>query len=559
MKKLKTYILLVILLGAFACKEKDLELQPTTESASAYYKTDAQVQTALWAAYDPMQWVGNWGTTQITWGNVASDDAFAGGADENDQRGFQASDTYIASPSDPDNDLDHMWKNWWQAINRCDQIIYNTAEPFNPIKKKAIAEAKFLKAQYYFYLSRNFGGLPFWRKLPLPDEQFERKTQDSTFYFIEELLVQAIASGDMAERKSQTDPSEGTATKGSAQGYLAKVYMYHGSFYENGYQGNTVDVAKAKEIYQKAIDVMTDIENSGQYALLANYQEIFLHATKHCVESLFEVNFSSLSTHNNFDRADGNTEDRLYGPRSNSVKINGQYDFGWGFNQPTKDLVDAYKAQNDIIRLNASCVSSDSLERLHRIYWLSTVLDANGNLLAGIDTTKLRYKYAKIAWVNERSKYWDNKHYINPAYNPGNTNILSGHNRVLIRLADIYLMLAEAYNRLGQDDKAKTYLNLVRARVNLAAVTSTGTALFDAIKLERRLELAHEGDRYFDLVRWGDALANLGVKNPDKGIEMKPHQNWTEGRPGKDSYGLWPIPQIEINKTNPRWNNNPGY
>jgi len=518
MKNKIIYISLLALLGAFACTEKDLKLVPTTPGAATFYELDANVEAALWAAYDPMQWNGNWGTTQITFGNLASDDAVSGGAAFNDQPTFQNSDSYTVSQSDNGNNLGNCWSGFFQGVNRCDLIIFNVS-PSNAFRKQAIAEAKFMKAQYYFYLTRMFGGLPTWTKLPLPADQIKRSSQDDTYTFMENLLLDAINSGDLQQRANGLDPANGRATLASAQAYLGKTYLYHACYNQS----------RATELYNKAITVLRQIaDNTSNYALEPDYGLIFLPRYKHGIECIFEINFTSQPGSANFNQAEGNVEDRLYGPRSNGFQIDANYDFGWGFNQPTIDLVKAYKAQNDTIRLKASCISSDSLQKLHKI-WNS--------------------KLPVLTWVNELTGYWDNKHYMNPKYNPGATNIRMSHDRILMRVADVYLMLAEAYNRIGDDGNAKIYLNKVRARVLLAPVTSTGADLYAAIKLERRLELSHEGERYFDLVRWGDADVVLGTPNADKGIYPAPANTYATGTPGTKTHGLFPIPILEMNRT----------
>jgi hypothetical protein len=126
---------------------------------------------------------------------------------------------------------------------------------------------------------------------------------------------------------------------------------------------------------------------------------------------------------------------------------------------------------------------------------------------------------------------------------------------ILLRLGDIYLLLAEAYNQTGDDVNALIWLNKVRARVNRPPLSSSGATLYQNIKDERHLELALEGDRYFDLVRWGDASAVL-LGNTSAGIF-----SYDEGTPGKKTYGLFPIPDLEITRTtgSNALTQNPGY
>ena len=274
-----------------------------------------------------------------------------------------------------------------------------------------------------------------------------------------------------------------------------------------------------KEKYSEAITYLSQVNKE----LTMKFPDIF--ESDFTDESIFEINFTKVLGPGNTTY--GNYEIQLYGIRTGDVQVNENIGSGWGFNQPSKDLVAAFQAQNDIVRLNATAISSDSAQKLHDAFKPNDV----------------------ISWVNEISGYWDRKHIPNPTKRGPSWQAFENNN-ILFRMADVKLLLAEAYNRSGNDNNAKIELNKVRARVNLPEVTSSGEELYAAIKLERRLELALEGERYYDLVRWGDAasvLAPIGY-------------NETSG-PGVNTKGLFPIPQGEINRNSGANNltQNPGY
>ena len=141
----------------------------------------------------------------------------------------------------------------------------------------------------------------------------------------------------------------------------------------------------------------------------------------------------------------------------------------------------------------------------------------------------------------QHTGYFNNK-YIKRANELGlpDNNLTSPLNHKVIRFADVLLMAAEASNRTGNDAKALQYVNRVRTRAKLAPLTSTGNQLYEDILKERRLELAGEGHRFFDLVRTKKAATTI------KGFVANKHE-------------LFPLPQVEIDLTGAGWQQNPGY
>jgi hypothetical protein len=500
--KISKWLTIFSSLMFFACTEDDIEVTPTKEVAKAYYLQKENVETILWTTYNFL-WVrtGPWGNSHCAWSNFASDDAYTGGSDETDQMTYQQADAYIVTPADAGGNLITQWKVNFQGIYACNLLIDNVPDK-DDYNRQAIAEAKFLKAFYYFELARMFGGLPLLKTTNTPENIVARSPYDETLEYIATLLREAIAmkkldgsTPALQQRTTQSGPSNARATLASAQALLGKVYLY-------------------QKKYADAITILSEVDKNPNYALEASYNDVFRTSNKFGKESIFEISYSK--SNGSKGEALGNGEFQLFGPRPASLS---QFDddllAGWGFDQPTQNLVDAYKSENDYIRLYQTTISCDSLQKIYQAYNKTT---------------------ATITWQNSKDGYWDGKHLPRNS-NRGTAwgNDLS--NTVVIRLADVYLMLAEAYNRTSDDGNAQKYLNKVRARVGLPDVTKTGDALYDAIKLERRLELALEGERYFDLVRWGDADKVLGPLG------------YSTGTPGTATHGLFPIPLPEINRT----------
>ena len=529
MKTKKIFICtLALIIVTFACSKNDLDTTSTRQLASTYYSYDDHLENAIIGAYSSLQLeTSRWGANGWLWGSIASDDNFAGGGSNTDQPGYQNTDTHTITPSDPTNLL-NLWTTYFQGINSCD-LILTYVKPDDDLKKQTIAQAQFLSGFYYFYLARMFGGLPLIPNVLAPTDQVKRSTLDQTFTFIENILIQCI-NGSMQERTNVADPANGLATKASAQALLGKVYLYHAAYIkEDGTR------AINKQYYTSAITYLSAVANNPNYSLdPIGFWHIFNPTTRHGVEFIFEVNFTRLQAAG----LQGDPLSTLCGPRTvANQQINDTIHYGWGFNAPSQELVDLFKSENDMVRYNASIFDTASLQKWHDLW-----AGKHNVLNWDIDTPK-----------EAEGGFFDRKHYADPhtfsAWN-GNDNP-----QIYLRLADVYLMLAEAYNQTGDDANALKYLNLVRARVGRVAAGSSGDALFQDIKKERHLELASEGDRYFDLVRWGDASSVL-VGNAAENIS-----SYDDGTPGKNTNGLFPIPLGEISRTSGpnALTQNPGY
>ncbi|MFA9391304.1 MAG: RagB/SusD family nutrient uptake outer membrane protein [Prolixibacteraceae bacterium] len=499
--------IIYILLAFFvlnACTEDDLTVLPDgNELVETFYQTDEQIILALNGAYDPFQHV-IWGGSTFLWGSITSDDAVGGGGDENDQKGYQVCDRFLASPvEDKDVNLQDFYTLWWKMNTRANAIIAY-ADINSKLGSKAVANAYFLKGMAYFQLTRMFGRMPIIDDIPGITSVYPRaESVDVTWDAAEGYLKEAIklTTGGMG-LDVQVDKSTGYATLGSAQILLGKIYLY---------RGKNAD----------AIAVLEDLVNDGYYALEPNFADVFDPARVHGVESLFEINMTSKGAAS-WDGAgnNGNAIATLVSPRcfSNNTQPlpDGIHMSGWGMNQPTQKLAAAFDDMNDVIRKEATMLDTATIQ-----FMCDT---------AGVTTI----------WENVLTGFYDNKHSARQGYFVSATQV--NQNLIVLRYSDALLMLAEAHHLNGNDGKAQSYLNQVRTRVSLPDVTATGADLFTAIKRERQLELALEGDRYFDLVRWGDAEKELTGEDYDNNGE-----SYATGLPGKASNGYFPIPQAEIN------------
>jgi len=278
--------------------------------------------------------------------------------------------------------------------------------------------------------------------------------------------------------KSQYDSKDlGRATKGAAQALLAKVYLY-------------------EKKWQQSFDMAQAVITSGEYGLESDYAVLWRATSENGTESIFEV------------QARGEVVAHGVQQYTQTQGARGTSGWGWGFNTPSQNLLDTYNAEGDAIRRDA------------------TIIFAGETLYDG----------------REVSASVENPMYSEKAYSSANPGADDADKNIrVLRLAEVYLIHAEAANELGNTSAALTSLNIVRARVNLPA--ATGTDLRNAIWKERRLELAFEHDRWFDLVRTGQAEA--AMKAAGKTFIVGTHE-------------LFPIPYNQLIQT-PGMAQNPGY
>ncbi len=518
MKNKTKYIISgLLILAISACTKKDLtNLQPDGMiTPSTFYITDEQAMEALYAAYDPLQFEV-WTGSTFMWGSIASDDATAGGADQSDQLDFQLVDRFQLTPyTSKDQNNWQAYKQWWQLVARSNYVIYNM-KLNDDIAKSAIDQAYFLKAFGYFQLTRLYGGLPIIDKVPISTDKFPRASQTETWAAIERYLNKALADGKMPVRSLGADPDDGEATLAAAQTLLGKVYLYEGK-------------------YQECINILKQVDGNSQYSLEPIFMNVFAPGNKHGKESIFEINFSNINYNSaGWDNtANSNTIYTLLAPRTDGtqeIPAPATFSWGWGMNQPTQKLAAAFDAMGDTARKNHSMVSSDSINNIFAMAGKTTIFQ------------------------NSETGWWDLKHARQKGWFAATNQV--NQNLIVFRLADVYLMLAEAYNKTGDDNNALLYLNKVRVRAKLSAASGSGSDLLQKIKDERRLELCLEGDRYFDLVRWGDAATVLTAESYEPSAS-----SFASGTPGTVTNGLFPIPQQEINAygNTANFTQNPGY
>lgn len=468
----------------------DLQNQPPSED---FFKTEEHATRAVNAIYANLRGWTNVAFAPIAVESLGSDDTEKGSS-PSDATFLNNFDNFSATATE--GQILDFWSGRYADINLANQVLDNVPgiQMNESLKARYLAEAKFARAYAYFRLVRAFGDVPLRLSVPANAGEFNlpRTAKAQVYAAIESDLTDAAA----VLPSSYSGGDVGRFTKGAAMALHAKVAMYQ----------TLEDNSK----WQVVKDLTDDIIESGEYSLFADYQGLFRVANENNSESVFEIQAALIP-------GNGESSNSQY---SQVQGVRGTV-AGWGFNVPTQDLADAF--EDDDPRRDATIIFRGETTPQ------GDAIPASG----------------------------DNPMYNEKSYVPF-ADIVSGYtegaqqNIRVIRYADVLLMNAEANNELGNTTEALASLEEVRARARALAddpatalpeVTTTVQAtLRTAIWNERRVELAMEFDRYFDVIRQG------------RGTEVFGPKGWTANK-----NEVWPIPQNEIDLSSGTLTQNPGY
>lgn len=501
--------MMAVVLGA--CNDQLNQEVNGVSSVETFYATDDDAELAMIAVYDLLTAdnLFDWASPTLI-KTLPSDEGTAGGGNSNDQPRYQVLDNFTWGSSNAG--VQAIWTINYMAIYRANMIIENI-EPSNDLRKRVIAEAKAMRAYFYLDLVMMYGDVPLVLKELTPDEFNMARTPKAEVYAQIELdLNEAIAVLPTKEEYSAGDKFR--ASKGMAYAVLGKALLYQGD-------------------YTGAVTAFNGVTG---YALEANYGDIFKDEFEFGTESILEGSYDANVPYDwNFPwgtRFENNLHVQLMGARAGSTPELGLI-AGWGFNYPSAKLYNAFEADDS--RIGATCFSEAdylSYKSTDPNFDGSTWWDYNGFF---------RLKYGSFdAETNQDGS-------------PKELNY--GTNWRLIRYADILLLRAEAKLMSSDASGALADVNMVRTR---AGVPALGSVTMQDIMDERFVELAFEGHRYFDLIRWGEAVANaeLGVQIP---------ATFTGGDPAHygdnfdfATHQLFPIPATETAAAT-MMEQNPGY
>lgn len=528
------------------------------ENLDTYFSTPDDVEASVGGCYYQIAKGGGWWQIYNTWllSDMCTDDLWDGNTTQED--GYQELSHYM-----PNGNMNGIIQNFWgaryQGIASCNLCLERipSVKMDEQLKTRRLAEVRFLRAFFYFDLVRNFGGVPIMTEYAGPTSGKERSSQEECYKFIEYELKLAIP--DLPERSELAAADIGRITKGAALGILGKAQLYQAKWTD------------AKATLKTVID-------SGQYRLLENFGDVWSVAHNNSDESLFEVQ----QTYGGDTYALGGSLTVVTGCR------NGVGD-GWSWGQPTSDLENAYIAAGDTERLRWTIIKTMCNEIAGENQFARFV--TNNSNVCSVNDAKYKEYMQEFGWT--ASQYYSGyiidpaqhksariirKYFVPLSERPEIYNIdkIPLNHRVL-RYADVLLMYAEACAETGDDSQGQWALNQVRSRVGLPEVTASGKGLRDAVRAERRLELAHEQCRLYDIRRWdcdnGKKMI-CNIMGPDgsfvkynTGENADMYEKWNQGEPSdkgwrfrEDRDMLFPIPNYEVEhsfgaiKQNPGWN-----
>ena len=542
--------LCTLLLLAGGCSKSFLEVSPPSQvEESNFFKTELQANQALAAVYHVLQWGNiNYGHSPLMgFMEAMSDDAYSGGGSSSDAVGVKGVENFQATSGAPFNANDatysSIWYIYFQGIARANTFLanINRVEATDAFKDERSAEVKFLRAYFYFDLVRFFENVPLITSPQNPEEY--NAPQADPKEVLNQIAKDLVESMAYLPKKSMK-ANAGHATYWSASALLARVYLYAKGVYQTNLNAGdiTIDDARVRAYLDELI------APAAGFDLIPNYADVWRKPNEMGVESVWEIDCSELaymagSTSDQY-RAQGNYNVNYFGPRG----VNGNpYTAGFSNAIPTQTLYEAFETTPVVDPRRAA-----------------TILE----LRSAADATGLIKGWQHTGYFN--NKYNTSREYLTPSGLAANN---WGQNIHAIRFSDVLLMAAELYMGVDQA-KADTYLNRVRKRASPDLPTRTATT--ENIRHERRVELAGEGIRYWDLLRYGldytkqkidesskigpyyngtmvvngPVVFTAGANTPPNGYEM----NWNKAR-----RGYLPIPPAQVSQSNGVLKQNVGY
>lgn len=512
------------------------------------------------------------------YGDVTSDDCLKGGSGVNDTdyHPFEVW-TNLTSTIGP---LDELWYRLYAAVSRCNRALVSLEKNGNDklgeaTTRERIAEVKFLRAHFYYKLITVF------RKIPWIDEEvFKTNAQEQTHndaFTYEQLFDKIIADFKVAyDVLPEIQKEGGRINKIAAASYLAKCYLQLA--WGDGYE-KTTGISHIKADYMQKVVDYTDVVSKSRYGYLEDYGDIFLPEYKNSKESIFSIQCS--------DYKDDNT---TFGRGNWSNTLNGCWGIwscGWDFHKPSQNLVDAFKTRNGLPEF-------DDFDKTpaHPVNGQPNTQKWDPRLFHTVGMPTFPYKYEKeytLTKDNSRNPsaygYYTSLKEV-PQRSKGETYNnpwqAFAMNEYMFRYTDVMLMRAEALIETGRLADAKAIINAIRQRAansvnkHIAyAADQCEIALYPdsyfqdkatarkCLRWERRLELAMEHERFFDLRRWGIASETLNryfkteVNSEYDGTKFA--QYYKDARFTPDKNEFFPVPYNQLYYIPGLYTQNNGY
>ncbi|RKR80142.1 putative outer membrane starch-binding protein [Mucilaginibacter gracilis] len=558
---LKWTFSMIFITALVSCKKDFLNVSPKAVlSADQVSSGTEQFVTAAYASLENDGY-----TTPVSlwpYGNVRSGDAYKGGRDESDIQEFYFVEIFSSVRSDL-GPFDGIWFQYYVAISRVNAAItsLNALPDSDPLKKTRLGEMHFLRGFWYFQLKILFKFIPYIDETVNTNDYANISNRQLTNDQLWDKIAADFQNGVDNLPSSQTDV--GRANKYAALAYLAKTRLYQA--YTQDDQNNVTGINTDK--LNQVVSLTTQVLSSN-YGLESDFANNFSLATENGTESIFAIQYS---------RNDGTPFGRLdFGDELSTPQGVGCCDF----HKPSQNLANAYKTGTDGLPMTSTYNNSDldlsvntvdpRLDHTIAIPNHNYKYDPNTLYLASWNRTPTIYGYfASLKENVQKNQYIQN----GPFY-------ASDKNKILIRYADVMLWKAEALIELGRQDEALPLINQIRTRAKNSTgqlklangnfesnynintykpgINCTWTQVYarEALRMERRLEFAMEGYRFFDLVRWGIADTYL---NTYFTTEKTKRAYLKDGLFKKNRDEYLPIPLNQITFSHGLYKQNNGY
>ncbi len=531
-------LLVAALLSASACANDYLQEVTYGEVEPSLMTEPDNVDRAIIATYsvlngqiDGASNAYNSPASNWSFGDVISDDCYKGGGGTGDQNNIHLMEIFSTNPTIID--IDRKWMALYEGVKRANLALQllNASVDFDPaLKTQRIGELNFLRGHYYFELKKIYNQIPYIDESATSVEDYAVSNTEFTSDQLWDKILENFNTAYQNLPEEQDDA--GRPAKMAARAYMAKCYVF-------------------RQQWEEALAATNEVINSGKYALLPNFGDVFLPANDNSKEIIFAVQQSvNDNTPNNYN---GSIGDRLTAP-------GGPFYPQYGFHRPSQNLVNNFKTD-------------------------ASGLPVNDNIdLTGEDTIDPRLDYTvgrpeipykdlgvlyEADWARDLATYgpYGPKKRIVSANSDLQVKTwpyISALNYYIIRYADLLLWKAEAQVATNDLEGARATVNMIRQRAQNSTYVMTleGDTVAAKYKLElynapwtdqataraavhteRRLELAMEGHRFFDLVRWGSAAE---VMNQYLEVEKTRRTHLTNAVFVKGTHEYFPIPQKYI-------------
>ena len=577
MKKIFQYILVAVSLFSATSCDSFIEVEPegVIDEQLAMENPDKMVTAAYamlgdcWYSYPFNLW---------PYGDVASDDCLKGGSGTTDT-GYHPMEIWSTLTSTP-GEFDELWYRLYCAISRCNRALVSVAEYGEgtlgaETAKQRDAEVRFLRAHFYFKLVTMFRQIP-WIDEEVYKNNAQEQTRNDEFTY-EQLFQKVIDDFKVAYDVLPAEQKDGgRVNKIAAASYLAKCYLTLA--WGDGYEA-TNGVGHINQQYMNKVVEYTDVVKSSKYGYLEDFGDIFLPEYKNSKESIFAVQCS--------DYKDDNT---TFGRANWSNMLNGCWGIwscGWDFHKPSQNLVSAFKTKDGLPDFDNFDKTID-----YPVNGVPTAQKWDPRLFHTVGMPTFPYKYEEAYTLTKDNSRTPNTYgyYTSlkevPQRSKGETYNSPWQafdmNDYVFRYSDVMLMRAEALIETGKLEEARSIINDIRQRAKNSvakhiqyAADQCEIALYPdtyfkdketarkCLQWERRLELAMENGRYFDLRRWGIASKTLNAYFETEKNDVYDGQTYAQYlkdahyTPGKNEF--YPVPYNQLYYVPGLYSQNKGY